>query len=122
MPSKDQQAHFDFILPYGQQWFSPSELSRYLPVSENTIRAAFDNQKILGHSFNGRALRGKEQRQARFIHREAAILLLCETANYEPNDVTTRHIEALKNRSVSQLMEIRSGINQLISLKQKGQL
>jgi hypothetical protein len=104
--SEDGPEHFEFMLPPGQQWFSPKEVASLIGRTDQFVRDAFDNQKILGHQNNARARKGQERRRTYQIHREAVILFLLETANYRPKDFIQRIEEILRNRSPQQLTQI----------------
>lgn len=106
--------HFDFLLPKGQQWFSPKEVAAIVGKSDQYIRDAFDNQKILGHQSNARALRGTEKRRSYQIHRDCVLLFLLETANYEPNDYLQRVFDLLTHRSENELLELKKAIDHLV--------
>lgn len=104
--SEDGPEHFEFMLPPGQQWFSPKEVASLIGRTDQFVRDAFDNQKILGHQNNARARKGHERRRTYQIHREAVILFLLETANYHPKDFLQRIEEILRNRSPQQLTQL----------------
>ncbi len=103
---EDCPQHFEFMLPPGQQWFSPKEVASLIGRTDQFVRDAFDNQKILGHQNNARARKGHERRRTYQIHREAVILFLLETANYRPKDFLERIEEILRNRSPQQLTQL----------------
>ncbi len=103
---QDSPEHFEFMLPPGQQWFSPKEVASVIGRTDQFVRDAFDNQKILGHQNNARARKGRERRRTYQIHREAVILFLLETANYRPKDFLARIEEILRNRSPQQLTQL----------------
>jgi hypothetical protein len=98
--------HFEFMLPPNQQWFSPKEVANVIGRTDQFVRDAFDNQKILGHQNNGRARKGRERRRTYQIHREALILFLLETANFRPRDFLARLEEILRNRSPQELTQL----------------
>jgi hypothetical protein len=106
--------HFSFLLPTTQRWFSPKEMAAIIGKTDQYVRNAFDNQKILGHLLNGSAPRGEEKRRTYMISRENILLFLFETANFSPEDFIERLGEILKNRSVSQLLKIQSQIDNII--------
>ncbi|MDR2603605.1 MAG: hypothetical protein LBC11_03555 [Puniceicoccales bacterium] len=106
--------HFSFLLPTTQQWFSPKEMAAIIGKTDQYVRNAFDNQKILGHLLNGSAPRGEEKRRTYMISRENILLFLFETANFSPEDFIERLGEILKNRSVSQLLKIQNQIDNII--------
>jgi hypothetical protein len=106
IPPEDYQHHFSFLLPPNKQWFSPKEVASMIGRTDQFVRDAFDNQKILGHQNNGRARKGKERRRTYQIHREAVLLFLLETANYRPKDFVERLQEILHNRSPQQLSQV----------------
>jgi prophage antirepressor-like protein len=103
--SKDHD-HFEFLLPPGKQWFSPKEVASVIGRTDQYVRDAFDNQKILGHHANASARRGREQRRTYQVHREAILLFLLETANYRPDDFLSRIQELLAHRSTPQLSKL----------------
>jgi hypothetical protein len=103
---EDAAQHFEFLLPPGQQWFSPKEVASLIGRTDQFVRDAFDNQKILGHQNNARARKGRERRRTYQIHREGVLLFLLETANYRPRDFVERLQEILRNRSPQQLTQV----------------
>jgi hypothetical protein len=58
--------------------------------TDQYIRNAFDNQKILGHLLNGSAPKGAEKRRTYMVSRENILLFLFETANLSLNDFMER--------------------------------
>jgi hypothetical protein len=103
-PAKDDfPQHFAFLLPPDQQWFTPKEVASIIGRTDQFVRDAFVNQKILGHQNNARARKGRERRQTYQIHREGLLLFLLETANYRPKDFLDHVQEILHNRSPQQL-------------------
>lgn len=111
-----QQAleHFGNLLPSSQQWFSPKEMASIIGKTDQYVRNAFDNQKILGHIHNASAPKGKEKKKTYLISRENVLLFLLETANFSPDDFIERLTEILKNRSVPQLLKIQQAIDRLL--------
>jgi hypothetical protein len=107
---EDCQQHFNFLLPPGKQWFSPKEVASLIGRTDQFVRDAFDNQKILGHQNNARARKGCERRRTYQIHREGVLLFLLETANYRPKDFIERLQEILRNRSPQQLSQLQRGL------------
>ncbi len=103
---EENQHHFSFLVPPNKQWFSPKEVASMIGRTDQFVRDAFDNQKILGHQNNGRARKGRERRRTYQIHREAVLLFLLETANYRPKDFVERLQEILHNRSPQQLSQV----------------
>jgi hypothetical protein len=103
---EDTAQHFEFLLPPGQQWFSPKEVASLIGRTDQFVRDAFDNQKILGHQNNAKARKGRERRRTYQIHREGVLLFLLETANYRPKDFLERVQEILRNRSPQQLNQL----------------
>ena len=90
-PQKDPNwQFFERLLPDHKQWYTVKEAAAVLGRSDQYIRDCFDNQKILGHIWNGKAARGKEQRRSYHIPRESLILFLMETANYQAGDFIER--------------------------------
>ncbi|MDR1432812.1 MAG: hypothetical protein LBI61_00530 [Puniceicoccales bacterium] len=82
--------------------------------TDQYVRNAFDNQKILGHLLNGSAPKGEEKRQTYMISRESILLFLFETANFSPEDFLERLHEILANRSISQLLKIKQKIDSIV--------
>lgn len=89
-PAPAEPDYLDDLLPPGQTWFTPKEVAALVGRSDQYIRDCFDNQKILGHQFNGRGQRGQEKRRACQIHRRSLQLYLLETANHTPEDFMRR--------------------------------
>jgi hypothetical protein len=112
--------HFSFLLPATKQWFSPKEMAGIIGKTDQYVRDAFDNQKILGHLFNGRAPKGKEKRKTYMIPRENILLFLFETANFLPDDFIERLCEILGNRTISQLLRIQKKIDAIVSARNAG--
>ncbi|MBC2594218.1 hypothetical protein H5P28_08075 [Ruficoccus amylovorans] len=90
-------AHFERLLPPGQEWFSPKEVAAVIGKTDQFVRDCFLNQKILGHTANGRAGLRHEKRQRYQIHREGVLLYLLRTANYEPEDFLAQVGELLSH-------------------------
>ena len=112
----DWNAAEDFasLLDSSKKWFSPKEVGEIIGKSAEYVRCAFDNQKILGYVFNGRAAKNKEKRKSYMISREGVLLFLMESANFEPNDVIERLQEMLNNRSTYYLMKIQKRIDDIL--------
>jgi hypothetical protein len=106
--------HFAFLLPSSQQWFSPKEMAAIIGKTDQYVRNAFDNQKILGHLLNGSAPKGEEKRKTYMISRESILLFLFETANFSPEDFLDRLHEILSNRSIAQLLKIKQKIDTIV--------
>ncbi|MDR2807310.1 MAG: hypothetical protein LBB11_04130 [Puniceicoccales bacterium] len=104
---------FNFMVPK-QEWFSPKEMASIVGKTDQYIRDAFDNQKILGHTLNGRSPRGKEKRKSYQIHREGVILYLLETANYSSEDFAERIGELIRSKPESVLKKIKALIDNLL--------
>lgn len=92
-------AHFSQLLPPGQEWFSPKEVAALIGKTDQFVRDCFLNQKILGHTANGRARQTHEKRQRYQIHRDGVLLFLLRTANYEPEDFLCQMGELIRRRS-----------------------
>ena len=86
----EDYAFFERILPDQKPWYSTKEVAAIIGKSEQYVRDCFENQKILGHTFNGKAKPGKEQRHTHQISRQGLILFLMETANYRASDFIER--------------------------------
>ncbi|KAF0093449.1 MAG: Uncharacterized protein E1N59_2850 [Puniceicoccaceae bacterium 5H] len=112
------QDQFDYLLPAGKEWFGVKEAAAILDLSPGFVRDAFDMGKLCGHAHNGSAAKGREQRYERRIPREFLILYLIETANYDTGSAVQRHLEALRRRSLPELIQIQSGIRAIIQQKQ----
>jgi Fe-S oxidoreductase len=102
-------------VPNSQRWFSPKEVAAVIGKTDQYVRNAFDNQKILGHLLNGNAPIGAERRCTYMISRESILLFLFETANFSPEDFLERLCEVLENRSLSQLLKIQKVIDEIVS-------
>lgn len=113
--SQRSTEHFEFLLPSKKTWFSPKEMAEVIGKTSQYVRDAFDNQKILGHSSNGRSSIGREQRRHYLILRENVLLFLLETANYDPEDFMDRVGEILSNRTPSQLLQLQEKIGKIIT-------
>lgn len=105
-------SHFSELLPANQAWFSPKEVAALVGKTDQYVRDCFDNQKIFGHTSNGRAKRGREQRRSYQIHRDGVLLFLLETANYEPDDFIDRLCELVLSRPVEEMLLILNTIEQ----------
>ena len=105
--------HFAFLLPPAKRWFSPKEMAAVIGTTDQYVRNAFDNQKILGHTLNG-APKGTEKRKMYMISRESVLLFLFETANFSPEDFLDRLNYILTNRSISQLLKIQQSIDRIV--------
>ncbi|MGF1485430.1 MAG: hypothetical protein ACFBZ8_13820 [Opitutales bacterium] len=92
-----RRAPFATYLTGDQEWYTPKEVAAILGKTDQYVRDCFLNQKILGHTTNGRTPRGQERRQRYQIHRDSVLLYLCETANYTPEDYVDR-LEVLLDR------------------------
>jgi hypothetical protein len=78
------------LLPEGKEWYTSKEAARVIGRSAQYVRDCFDNQKIMGHALNARALAGDEKRRSYQIPRAALMLYLMETANYQDGDFAGR--------------------------------
>ena len=92
------QTHFDFLLPRNEEWFSPKAAAAIIGRSENFIREAFENQKIMGHLGNGSAKRDEEKRQSYLIHRDCLLIYMAQTSNYTPHDFVDQVFELIQRR------------------------
>ncbi len=110
---------FESLLSTNQEWFSPKEVAAIIGKSDQYVRDCFENQKILGHVLNGKAIRGQEKRHSYQIHRHGVLLFLLETANYEPSDFAKRLKRLLKFCHHQQLLEIFEFLKQLIAVEPK---
>ena len=108
-----QADYFRSKLP-NKEWFSPREVATIIGKTDQYIRDAFDNQKILGHVSNAKSPKGKEQRRYYLIHRDGVILYLLETANYDPEDFSERLRELLYNQPMSTLRNLKIVIENLL--------
>jgi hypothetical protein len=111
----NRSSYFDFMIPQGQEWFSPKEVGMIIGKTDQYVRDAFDNQKIFGHASNASTPKGKERRKSYRIHRESIILYLLETANFEPIDFLQHIAELLKTREPQQLQMLRNYIDKILT-------
>lgn len=81
---------FEKLLPDKKEWYTIKEVAAILGRSEQYVRDCFDNQKILGHTWNAKAKRGQERRKSYHISRAGLVLFFMETANYNANEFTLR--------------------------------
>ncbi len=109
--------HYAFLLPKGKEWFTPKEVGAIIGRTDQYVRDAFDNQKILGHLLSGRSLKGSEKRKSYQVHRDALLLYIAQTANYDPPDFIGYIKALLKNRSENQLQEVMTCIHSLLDRK-----
>lgn len=89
---------FERLLPNKKNWYTVKEVAAILECSEQYVRDCFDNQKILGHIWNGKARRGEEKRKTYHVTRESLILFLMETANYRAEDFLLRFQKAEQSK------------------------
>lgn len=94
MNTEDAYGFFESLLPNNKNWYTAKEVAAILGKSDQYVRDCFDNQKILGHAFNGKAKKGKEKRHSYQVSRQGLLLFLMETANYSPSDFI-HHIKLL---------------------------
>lgn len=85
---------FGVWLPPGQGWFSPKEVGALVGRSDQYVRDCFDDGRILGHVLKPR--KGHAGRPSYQIPRDAVLMYLLETANYEPEDFRARVRELVK--------------------------
>ncbi|QYY34941.1 hypothetical protein [Ruficoccus sp. ZRK36] len=100
-------AHFERLLPNGQEWFSPKEVAALIGKTDQFVRDCFQNQKILGHTANGRIGARHEKRHRYQIHRDGVLLYLLRTANYEPQDFLSQMGELIRRRSPEEKQMLR---------------
>ncbi len=105
--------HFAFLLPEDQEWFSPKEVAAIIGKSDQYVRDAFDNQRILGHASNARS--SQIRRRTYQIHRDGLLLFLMETANYAPEDFLQRVAGILRHRSRPELEKLQGELTRLIA-------
>ncbi|MDR1591114.1 MAG: hypothetical protein LBR92_03950 [Puniceicoccales bacterium] len=105
---------FSFMVP-DQEWFSPKEMANIIGKTDQYIRDAFDNQKIFGHTSNGRSPRGQEKRKTYQIHRDGVLLYLLETANYSSEDFTERIVDLIRSKPDTVLRKIKSTVDNLLT-------
>jgi hypothetical protein len=94
------------LLPAGKEWYTSKEAARVIGRSAQYVRDCFDNQKIMGHALNARAVAGDEKRRSYQIPREALLLYLMETANYRNGDFAERVETLLESLSMDEKQEI----------------
>ncbi len=105
--------HFSFLLPENQEWFSPKEVAAIIGRSDQYVRDAFDNQRILGHAANGRSRNVRRKNYQ--IHRDGLLLFLLETANYEPDDFLDRVTTLLRHRTRNELEKVQQSLSGFIA-------
>ncbi len=86
MASQFHGLQFEFMLPPGKIWFGPKEVGSIIGRTDQFVRDAIKNRKILSHVSNARSKPGREIRNTYQIHRHALFLYLSKTANYNPKD------------------------------------
>lgn len=89
---------FEQFLSDNKTWYTVKEVAAFLGRSEQYVRDCFDNQKILGHVWNGKAKRGKEKRRTYHVSRKCLILFLMETATYDADDFFDRVKSVIRNK------------------------
>ncbi len=115
----DSREFFAFMLPPEKRWFTPKEVAALIGTSDQFVRDAFDDQRILGH-FNIVPGRGPKGRRLYRIHRESLLLYLLETANFAPADFAARVDELLQNRSPAHLQQIRERLDRYLAKEKSG--
>ena len=90
---------FERLLPNKKNWYTVKEVAAILESSEQYVRDCFDSQKILGHTWNGKAKKGEEKRKTYRISRESLILFFMETANYCAEEFLTRLQKAEQSKA-----------------------
>lgn len=90
---------FSHLLPPDKEWYTPKEVAAIVGRTDQYVRDAFENQRILGHATVARAVRGREKRRSYQIHRSGVLLFLLESANYPPYELLDRLAEYLKRSS-----------------------
>ena len=106
--------YFRFMVPE-KTWFSPKEMANIVGKTDQYIRDAFDNQKIFGHTSNGRSPRGQEKRKTYQIHRDGILLYLLETANYSPEDFAERIVDLIRLKPETTLKKIKMTVDNLLT-------
>ena len=94
MGTNENYSFFERLLPDKKKWYTVKEAAAILGRSDQYIRDCFDNQKILGHSWNAKAKRGEEVRKTYHISRQSLVLFFMETANYNAHEFLKRAHEA----------------------------
>lgn len=90
---------FEQLLSDNKTWYTVKEVAALLGRSEQCVRDCFDNQKMLGHTWNAKAKPGKEKRRTYHISRKCLVLFLMETANYNANDFFDR-VNAAEHKQI----------------------
>ena len=81
---------FEQFLPDNKLWYTIKEVAALLGRSEQCVRDCFDNQKLLGHCLNAKAVIGTEKRWSYSISRQSLILFFMETANFKAQEFLIR--------------------------------
>jgi hypothetical protein len=89
--SRLDYSFFEQLLPDDRLWYTVKEVAVILGRSPQYVRDCFENQKLLGHICNAKAMRGSEQRYSYLIPRQSLILFLMETANYGAGEFLKRY-------------------------------
>lgn len=97
---------FEFLLPKGQEWFTPKEVGRIIGRSDQFVRNCFNEGKIMGHISVGASKRGSEKRTFMRVHRNGLIIYLLETANYTSEMFLESLKEVVNGCTTYQLMRI----------------
>lgn len=106
--------HFAYLLPKDKQWFTPKEVAEIIGRSPQYVRNAFEDQQLMGHTLSVQTQAGTAMRKRHQITREALLLFLLETANYEPKNFVTRLEGILKRLERKDLNTVKGWINNLL--------
>jgi len=98
--------HFAYLMPKGQEWFSPKEAGNIIGRSDQFVRNSFYSGKIFGHLSNGLAKKGEEKKTYLRVHRDAIAIFLLESANYTPESFMESLESLVLHRTDYQLLRL----------------
>lgn len=96
----NEQSAFDFLVPYRKPLLRPDEAATCLGRSVDFVYDMLDEGKLESHAPKNREVRRYT------ITRRSVVLLLAETATYDPEHFTTRAEALLETLSADQLTRV----------------
>lgn len=105
---------FEALLPPGQVWFTPAQAAAVLGRTAQFVRNLIEDGRLPGHLFESRPVNSRHGRTYFFVHRDALLLYLMETATYLPEDFLDRLLEVVRRRPPGELAEIRAETEALL--------